>query len=144
MSLAGNMKIISLLEILLVVVPLTLCLILFIVACIWSGDSCTYDIFKCSLWDYGRRFIFIPVGNSFLVFLRGGFIALFGVAVLNGLVLISFTKEQELEGLSHTDAVVSAAHIRLRPVLMTAIAWGYWLYTDGSVNKVWEQKSNDH
>jgi cobalt-zinc-cadmium resistance protein CzcA len=36
-------------------------------------------------------------------------------------VLISFTKEQELEGMTHTEAVISAAHIRLRPVLMTAI-----------------------
>ena len=36
-------------------------------------------------------------------------------------MLISFTKEQELEGMTHTEAVISAAHIRLRPVLMTAI-----------------------
>jgi cobalt-zinc-cadmium resistance protein CzcA len=37
-------------------------------------------------------------------------------------VLISFTKEQELEGMTHTEAVISAAHIPAhRPVLMTAI-----------------------
>ena len=73
---------------------------------------------------------FAITGGVLFLFLRDipfsisagvGFIALFGVAVLNGLVLISFTKEQEAEGLTHTDAVISAAHIRLRPVIMTAI-----------------------
>ncbi len=50
-----------------------------------------------------------------------GFIALFGVAVLNGLVLISFARHLEEKGLSHIDAVREAAEERLRPVLMTAL-----------------------
>ncbi|MBF2052463.1 MAG: CusA/CzcA family heavy metal efflux RND transporter [Candidatus Sericytochromatia bacterium] len=50
-----------------------------------------------------------------------GFIALSGVAVLNSLVLVSFIKQLEAEGLSATAAVLEAAQIRLRPVLMTAL-----------------------
>ena len=50
-----------------------------------------------------------------------GFIALFGVAVLNGLVLISFTRHLEEQGMSHTEAIREAAELRLRPVLMTAL-----------------------
>ena len=49
-----------------------------------------------------------------------GFIALFGVAVLNGLVLLSFTRHLEATGTSPVDAIRQAAELRLRPVLMTA------------------------
>lgn len=49
-----------------------------------------------------------------------GFIALFGVAVLNGLVLVSFARHLEESGTSHIDAIREAAELRLRPVLMTA------------------------
>ncbi|HEY0882356.1 MAG TPA: efflux RND transporter permease subunit, partial [Archangium sp.] len=50
-----------------------------------------------------------------------GFIALFGVAVLNGLVLVSFARDQEAHGASADEAIRSAAHARLRPVLMTGL-----------------------
>ncbi len=50
-----------------------------------------------------------------------GFIALFGVAVLNGLVLISFTRHLEEQGTGHVEAIRQAAELRLRPVLMTAL-----------------------
>ncbi|HEX5305484.1 MAG TPA: CusA/CzcA family heavy metal efflux RND transporter [Dyella sp.] len=49
-----------------------------------------------------------------------GFIAVFGVAMLNGIVLISFLNEQRQAGLSVRDAVVRGTALRLRPVLMTA------------------------
>ena len=107
---------------LMVVVPLTLCLILFLLWLAFGQVTPAMMIFL--------NVPFAITGGVLFLFLRGipfsisagvGFIALFGVAVLNGLVLISFTKEQELEGMTHTEAVISAAHIRLRPVLMTAI-----------------------
>ncbi|MHB1058697.1 MAG: efflux RND transporter permease subunit [Rhodanobacter sp.] len=49
-----------------------------------------------------------------------GFIAVFGVAMLNGIVLVSFLNEQRRKGLSVRDAVVRGTALRLRPVLMTA------------------------
>jgi len=49
-----------------------------------------------------------------------GFIAVFGVAMLNGIVLVSFLNEQRHAGLSVRDAVVRGTALRLRPVLMTA------------------------
>lgn len=49
-----------------------------------------------------------------------GFIAVFGVAMLNGIVLVSFLNEQRGKGLSVRDAVVRGTALRLRPVLMTA------------------------
>jgi heavy metal efflux system protein len=50
-----------------------------------------------------------------------GFIALFGVAMLNGLVLVSFARQRELAGSEHVAAIREAAELRLRPVLMTAL-----------------------
>lgn len=49
-----------------------------------------------------------------------GFIAVFGVAMLNGIVLVTFLNEQRERGLSVREAVRQGAALRLRPVLMTA------------------------
>lgn len=50
-----------------------------------------------------------------------GFIALFGVAVLNGVVLVSRIVEERARGANGVEAAQQAAHARLRPVLMTAL-----------------------
>src|SRR6266487_3864378 len=50
-----------------------------------------------------------------------GFIALSGVAVLNGLVMLSFTKQLIEQGAAKHDAIVRGALTRLRPVVMTAL-----------------------
>jgi cobalt-zinc-cadmium resistance protein CzcA len=50
-----------------------------------------------------------------------GFIALSGVAVLNGLVLISFIRNLQEQGLPLVDAVREGTMTRLRPVLVTAL-----------------------
>lgn len=49
-----------------------------------------------------------------------GFIALFGVAVLNGVVMVSYFNRLVRDGMSVDDAVETGAMLRLRPVLMTA------------------------
>jgi len=49
-----------------------------------------------------------------------GFIAVFGVAMLNGIVLVSFINELRAKGLSVREAVKRGTELRLRPVLMTA------------------------
>jgi cobalt-zinc-cadmium resistance protein CzcA len=56
-----------------------------------------------------------------------GFIALSGIAVLNGLVLVSTIKRSRAEGRDLNEAVREGAITRLRPVLMTALvaAFGF-------------------
>jgi heavy metal efflux system protein len=49
-----------------------------------------------------------------------GFIALFGVAVLNGVVMVSYFNELRREGMKVGLAVIEGAVLRLRPVLITA------------------------
>jgi cobalt-zinc-cadmium resistance protein CzcA len=72
---------------------------------------------------------FATIGGIFALFVSGqyvsvpsaiGFIAVFGVAMLNGIVLVSFINELRDKGLSVADAVRQGAEMRLRPVLMTA------------------------
>jgi cobalt-zinc-cadmium resistance protein CzcA len=50
-----------------------------------------------------------------------GFIALFGVAVLNGVVLVTYINQVRAEGVELQDAVIRGTLLRLRPVLMTAL-----------------------
>src|SRR5207249_3479802 len=50
-----------------------------------------------------------------------GFIALFGVAVLNGVVLVTYINQLRTTGRQLHEAVREGATIRLRPVLMTAL-----------------------
>ncbi len=56
-----------------------------------------------------------------------GFIALFGVAVLNGVVMVSYFNELRREGMRVEIAVVQGAILRLRPVLITASVAGLGL-----------------
>ncbi|MCF6226534.1 MAG: CusA/CzcA family heavy metal efflux RND transporter [Xanthomonadales bacterium] len=50
-----------------------------------------------------------------------GFIALSGIAVLNGLVMLSFIRDLRMHGQTLQDAIIEGALTRLRPVLMTAL-----------------------
>jgi cobalt-zinc-cadmium resistance protein CzcA len=72
---------------------------------------------------------FASVGGVFGLFLTGeylsvpasvGFIALWGIAVLNGVVLVSYIRKLRREGLPQREAVIQGAQQRFRPVLMTA------------------------
>jgi cobalt-zinc-cadmium resistance protein CzcA len=73
---------------------------------------------------------FALVGGIAALWLRGlnlnlsasvGFIALFGVAVLNGVVLLSYINQLRAAGRALGDAVREGAAVRFRPVLMTAL-----------------------
>ena len=63
-------------------------------------------------------------GMPFSISAAVGFIALFGVAVLNGVVMVSYFIELRQQGMSVDDAVTKGAELRLRPVLMTALVAG--------------------
>jgi len=60
-------------------------------------------------------------GMPFSISAAVGFIALSGVAVLNGLVMVSFINQLREQGRSVDDAIREGALTRLRPVLMTAL-----------------------
>lgn len=73
---------------------------------------------------------FALIGGIIALFLTGqylsvpasvGFIALFGVAVLNGVVLVTYINQVRAEGVDLQEAVIRGTLLRLRPVLMTAL-----------------------
>jgi cobalt-zinc-cadmium resistance protein CzcA len=107
---------------LLVVVPLTLILILFLLWLAFGELTPALLIFLNIPFSITGGILSLYIrGLPFSISAGVGFIALFGVAVLNGLVLISFAREQEHHGLSHTEGILHAARMRIRPVLTTAI-----------------------
>ncbi|RDH84045.1 MAG: CusA/CzcA family heavy metal efflux RND transporter [endosymbiont of Galathealinum brachiosum] len=105
-----------------IVVPLTLALVIGLLimalgsikdaAIIFSGVplALTGGILALLLRD-------IPFSISAAV----GFIALSGIAVLNGLVMVAFIRDLRMHGQRLNDAIVDGALTRLRPVLMTAL-----------------------
>ena len=56
-----------------------------------------------------------------------GFIALLGIAVENGLVMVTYFNQLRSEGMSLQEALIKGSELRLRPVLMTAITTGLGL-----------------
>lgn len=107
---------------LLIVVPLALFLIFMLL-------FTTFNSMKQAVLIYTSIPMAI-VGGVFALFLRGlpfsisagvGFIALFGVAVLDGIVMVSYINKLRDEGTSLDQAVREGADARLRPILMTAL-----------------------
>jgi cobalt-zinc-cadmium resistance protein CzcA len=104
------------------VVPVTLLLILGMLSVIFGGMRPALLIFLnvplalsggiLALWLRG-----LPLSISAII----GFIALFGIAVLNAVVLVSHIGRLEAEGITTDQAIVQGAIDRLRPVLMTAL-----------------------
>ncbi|MGN8391065.1 efflux RND transporter permease subunit [Helicobacter pylori] len=75
----------------------------------------------------GGLIALFAVGEYISVPASVGFIALFGIAVLNGVVMIGYFKELLLQGKSVEECVLLGAKRRLRPVLMTACIAGLGL-----------------
>jgi cobalt-zinc-cadmium resistance protein CzcA len=104
------------------VVPLTLGLILLLLYMVFGSARDTLVIFSgvpLALTG-GILALFardLPLSISAAV----GFIALSGIAVLNGIVLLSFVRQLRTEGRELMQAIYEGASTRLRPVMMTAL-----------------------
>lgn len=104
-----------------IIVPLTILLIFFLLFSTFNSVRYAALIILnlpfaliggvLSLWISGQH-LSVPASV--------GFIALFGVAVLNGLVLVSYINQLRQDGLPLEEALVKGCERRLRPVLMTA------------------------
>ena len=105
-----------------IVVPITLLLILGLLYGAFSSIRDTLIIFTGVPLALTGGIIALTLRDMPLSISAGvGFIALSGVAVLNGVVMLSFIKELRESGLELAQAVWQGASQRLRPVLMTAL-----------------------
>jgi heavy metal efflux system protein len=106
---------------LMVIVPLSVTVILFMLYLTFDSMALALAVFL--------NLPFALVGGVFALGLSGlylsvpasiGFIVLFGVAVLNGMVLVSHVAQLRQKGMRIDEAVLKGCEARLRPVLMTA------------------------
>jgi cobalt-zinc-cadmium resistance protein CzcA len=105
-----------------VVVPLAMALIFLLLYTAFGSWRPALLIFlNVPLAITGGLFALEARGLPFSISAAVGFIALFGVAVLDGVVLVSYIIQLRQEGKSVEEAVTEGAKIRLRPVLMTAL-----------------------
>lgn len=105
-----------------VLVPLTFLLIFVLLYSTFSSARMASLIFlNVPLAMTGGLFLLAARGYPFSISAAVGFIALFGVAVMNGVVLVSSIIQNRAKGMSYDEAASSAARMRLRPVLMTAL-----------------------
>ena len=61
-------------------------------------------------------------GQSFNIYSQIGVIVLIGLAAKNGILIVEFTNQLRDAGMEFRDAIVEASTIRLRPIIMTALA----------------------
>jgi cobalt-zinc-cadmium resistance protein CzcA len=105
-----------------VVVPLTLILVLGLLYAAFGSGKETLIVFSgVPLALTGGILALLVRGMPLSISASVGFIALSGIAVLNGVVLMTFVRELRERGATLDEAIVTGALTRLRPVLMTAL-----------------------
>ena len=108
-----------------IAVPLVLLLIFALLYFAFQDSMPTALIFmNIPLAATGGILALVVRGMPFSISAGIGFIALFGIAVLNGIVLLTYISELSRSGISIRDAVEQGAGTRLRPVVMTALVAG--------------------
>ncbi len=107
---------------LLLAVPISLLLIFFLLYLTFRSVRLASLIFTAiPMSAIGGVFALIVRGMPFSISAGIGFIALFGVAVLNGIVLVGTFCQLEKGGFSLSERIIQGTQERLRPVLMTAM-----------------------
>ncbi len=105
-----------------IIVPIALGLIfIMLYMSLGSLKSASLIFINVPLALIGGIFGLFAMGEYLSVPASVGFIALFGIAVQNGLVLVSYINQLREEGYGISEAIVEAGIMRLRPVLMTAL-----------------------
>lgn len=104
------------------IVPVTIVIIFFLLfSTFGSVRSAALVLMNLPLALIGGVLALWITGQYLSVPAAIGFIALFGVAVLNGIVLVSYINHLRSEGQTKEEAVINGCRLRLRPVLMTAL-----------------------
>ncbi|MBY0549602.1 MAG: CusA/CzcA family heavy metal efflux RND transporter [Candidatus Obscuribacterales bacterium] len=107
---------------LMVVVPISILIIFLLLVATFSSVSDALIVLLNVPFALIGGVVALAANNLYLsVPATIGFIALFGVAVLNGLVLISYINKLKKDGLGVDEAITRGCEIRLRPVLLTAM-----------------------
>jgi cobalt-zinc-cadmium resistance protein CzcA len=106
-----------------VIVPLSLLLILVLLYSLFNNlrDS-LMTLAGIPFAACGGLLALEVTGLNFSVSAAVGFISLFGVTVMDGILMLTYYNELRLEGLEREPAMIQAAKTRLRPMMMTAMS----------------------
>lgn len=109
-----------------IVVPIALALIVLLLFQTFRSVRIGVMIFLCvPMAIIGGVAALVVAGLPFSISAGVGFIALFGIAVLNGIVMVAAIRKYQGQGMSRRDAVLRGAEERLRPVITTAALAGF-------------------
>ena len=105
-----------------VLVPLALILVLMMIYMAFGSVLQTIMVASCIPMALVGGVLGLMInGLEFSISAAVGFIALSGIAVLNGVVLVSYFNQLKLEGESGDGLIIKGTSLRLRPVMMTAL-----------------------
>jgi len=104
-----------------IIVPITVAAIFFLLFLLFNSlrfAALIITVLPCA--SIGGVIGLFVTGEYLSVPASVGFIALWGIAVLNGVVLVSYVRKLREAGMPQREAVVEGAKMRFRPVMMTA------------------------
>ena len=108
---------------LMIIVPLSILLILFL---LYANFGSLVDTLLAAsaipMTLVGGIFALFITGTPFSVSAAIGFVALFGIAAMDGIIILAFFNRMMGQGLDRTAAISRTCHIQMRPVMMTCVA----------------------
>jgi heavy metal efflux system protein len=105
-----------------IILPITLLMVFMIIYYAFFNWGLSLMIFACIPFAWVGGIIALGLFQlPFSISAGVGFIALSGIAVINGMVLITYFNNLKAEGVSGDDIIHQGVELRLRPVLMTAL-----------------------
>jgi cobalt-zinc-cadmium resistance protein CzcA len=104
------------------IIPLSLTLIFILLYSAFRSVLDTIVIFS-NVFDVavGGIWALYLTGTNFSISAAVGFVSLFGIAIMDGLLLISYFNALRAQGLPLKEAIIEGAGKRVRPVMMTAL-----------------------
>ena len=105
-----------------IIVPLTVLLIFIILYTMYKSLKWTVLILATvAMASIGGLLVLLITGNQFSVSSEVGFLALFGVSVQSGIIMLEYINQLRARGKSVEEAAVEGAVVRLRPIMMTML-----------------------
>jgi cobalt-zinc-cadmium resistance protein CzcA len=104
------------------IVPLTALLIFIILYSMYKSLKWALLILATvAMASIGGLLVLLVTGTEFSVSSEVGFLALFGVSVQSGIILLEYINQLRVRGYSIEDAAVEGSVVRLRPIMMTML-----------------------
>jgi multidrug efflux pump len=107
-----------------IVFPLAILLVFLVLASLYESWSLPLAVILIvPVCIFAALFGVWLTGGDNNIFVQVGLVVLMGLACKNAILIVEFARELEMHGKSTVDAALEACHLRLRPIIMTSIAF---------------------